>query len=134
MRVLEGGISSSFARPPAVSFEKPMTTGRRKLRASEFAEVVAAERMAMKLASRIEEDQRQIAEQCALICPLNAASNLLDRMRALLAERRYASIKALLGEWNEWQCQCEVLVERIRETQSWINGFCAFYEETNGRL
>ena len=107
---------------------------KRKLRASEFAEVVAAERMAMKLSARIEEDQRQIAEHCALICPLNTAGNLLDRMRELLAERRYEDIHALVEEWGKWQCRCEALVQRVRETQSWINGFCAFYEETNGRL
>jgi len=109
-------------------------TERKKLRAAEFAEVVAAERMAMKLSARIEEDQRQIAEHCASICPLNTAGNLLDRMRALLTERRYEDIRALVEEWNQWQCRCEVLVERVEETRTLIRGFCAFYEETDGRL
>jgi len=109
-------------------------TEKRKLRASEFAEVVAAERMAMKLIRRIEEDQRQIADHCSHICPLNTAGNLLDKMRELLAERRYEDIRKLAKEWDKWHCQCEKLVERVRETQTWIAGFCAFYEETNGRL
>ena len=102
--------------------------------AAELAQVVAAEGMAMKLSARIGEDQRQIAEHCASICPLNTAGNLLDRMRALLAERRYEDIRALVEEWDKWQCQCEVLVERVEETRTLIRGFCAFYEETNGRL
>lgn len=108
--------------------------GKRKLRASEFAEVVAAERMAMKLIRRIEEDQRQIADHCASICPLNTAGNLLDKMRELLAERRYEDIQLLLEKWGEWQCECDALVLRVKETEGWIRGFCAFYEETNGRL
>lgn len=108
-------------------------TGRR-VRAAEFAEVVSAERLAMKLIHRIEEDQRLIAEHCAHICPLNTAGNMLDEMRELLAERRYENIRALAKRWDAWQCQCEVLVQRVRETQCLIRGFCEFYEGTNGQL
>lgn len=107
---------------------------RRKLRTAEFAEAVSAETMAMKLSTRIEQDQRRIAEHCSRICPLNTAGNLLDKMRELLADRRYDDIHTLVKEWDKWQCQCETLVQRVRETQSWIKAFCEFYEETNSVL
>jgi len=109
-------------------------TERKKLRAAEFAEVVAAERMAMKLIALIEDNQRQIAAHCACICPLNSGGNMLDRMKALLSERRYEDIRTLAAEWRKWQHECEVLVERAGEMKVLIEGFCTFYEETNGRL
>jgi len=109
-------------------------TERKKLRAAEFAEIVAAERMATKLITLVEENQRQLAAHCAYICPMNSGGNLLDRMKVLLSERRYEDIRALAAEWGKWRRECDVLAEHARELQIMIQGFCTFYEKTNGQL
>ena len=96
------------------------------------AEAFGAEQMAGKLCEHLETVQRTIAERCDPMCPFNAESNLLGQMIALLKERRYADIHALLHQWQGWVEECSTIVREVQKAAVLIDGFCDFYEASNG--
>ena len=96
------------------------------------AEGFGAEQMAGKLCEHLEAVQRIIAERCDPMCPFNAENNLLGQMTALLKERRYADIHTLLQEWHKWAGECGVIVQEVQKAGLLIEGFCDFYEQSNG--
>jgi len=96
------------------------------------AEAFGAEQLAGKLCERLEAVQRIIAERCDPMCPFNAETNLLGQMTALLKERRYADIHALLQQWRGWVEECSTIVQEVQKAAVLIDGFCDFYEASNG--
>jgi len=96
------------------------------------AEAFGAEQLATKLCEHLEAVQRSIAERCDPMCPFNAESNLLGQMTALLKERRYAEIHVLLQEWDRWAGECGVIIREVQKAGLLIEGFCDFYEASNG--
>ena len=96
------------------------------------AEAFGAEQLAGKLCEHLETVQRTIAERCDPMCPFNAESNLLGQMTALLKERRYSDIHALLQQWRGWVGECSTIVQEVQKAAVLIDGFCNFYEASNG--
>ena len=96
------------------------------------AEAFGAEQLAGKLCEHLENVQRIIAERCDSVCPFNAESNLLGQMTVLLKERRYDDIRALLHQWYAWVEECGVIIREVQKAGLLIEGFCEFYEASNG--
>ena len=95
-------------------------------------EAFGAEQLAGKLQAHLEEVQRIIAERCDAVCPFSAETNLLGQMATLLQERQYAEIRAMLEQWQAWISDCGVIVSEVQKAATLIDGFCQFYEESNG--
>ena len=95
-------------------------------------EAFGAEQLAGKLRAHLEEVQRIIAERCDPVCPFRADTNLLGQMAALLQERRYSDIRAMLEQWQMWIEDCSTIVREMNTAATLIAGFCEFYEKTNG--